>query len=852
MANNKIQVKRTTVSGRQPNTTGSYATNSQYIAAGEFALNMADGILFSSNGSAVIEIGANNTNQNVTGNLTVKAIIANGSIGANAYVLASNGAGVYWTTPTYGSLNYAQNAAPSIYSNAQVATTLAQITITTSGNPVQVIASGDANPLTTGGWGRIQLYRGSTPIGAQTHFESSNANENVPYALQFIDAPASGTYTYALKLNYTTGNTQFGETDGPVISAVELQNVKGNDGNANLNATYTWNNTHTFSANVSFNDDIALTTNNALYFNGISDGNWRIARNSNNVTKWIYTGNTIDILTANTSNEGFTIGLNGNTSYFETGYLGTYIRNTVTVGNTSSNATINSTAFTGTSNNTSYVGSITAANVVSNAQLSSNLSNYVTTTNLTNNLANYQTTAGLSANVALLAANAATYLGNSSGTIANVASWITTNAAAAYTNSVSYTDSKILTANAAITGNAATAYTNAVSYVDGKSYVNTSQLSNNLSNYALLSGATFTGNVVANNANTTYDLNVGRNLTVAGNLTITGNVTVIGANTFSIVDNMFYLNSNNTTQNVDLGFAGNYNDGTYHHTGFFRDATDGVWKVFDNYDPEPDAAVNIDTTNTSFHIANFQANTLYLGNTSTNWFVSNTSGIYHTGIVNAATFSVGSSITANSSEFVIGTAVGVQANGSLGTAGQVLTSNATTVYWANVSNASASMIRQAYTGDGSTTVFTVTGGYTANELDVYLNGVKLLNGTDVTVTSGTTFTITPAPMNGSTIYAVGYRATTITTIDAVLKAGDTMTGNLVVGNTTIGLNSITVGNSSVNTTVNSTIFTGTANNTLFVGSVSAANVVSNAQLQANLSSKASTGKAIAMAIVFGG
>lgn len=98
MANNVFQVKRTNVSGRTPNTTGSYGTNSQYIAAGEFALNMADGILYTSNGSAVITVGSNLVNQNITGNLTVKAIIANGSIGVAGQTLTSNGSAVYWAT----------------------------------------------------------------------------------------------------------------------------------------------------------------------------------------------------------------------------------------------------------------------------------------------------------------------------------------------------------------------------------------------------------------------------------------------------------------------------------------------------------------------------------------------------------------------------------------------------------------------------------------------------------------------------------------------------------------------------------------------------------------------------------
>jgi len=52
MANTALQVLRTSTSGRTPNTTASYATNSAYIGAGGLALNMADGILFSSNGTS--------------------------------------------------------------------------------------------------------------------------------------------------------------------------------------------------------------------------------------------------------------------------------------------------------------------------------------------------------------------------------------------------------------------------------------------------------------------------------------------------------------------------------------------------------------------------------------------------------------------------------------------------------------------------------------------------------------------------------------------------------------------------------------------------------------------------------
>lgn len=92
MANNLIQVKRTSVSGRAANST-------TLPNPGELALNMTDGILYSTNGSAVFEIGANNTNAKVTGTLTVNSVSANGGVGANNQRLTSNGSSVHWQDP---------------------------------------------------------------------------------------------------------------------------------------------------------------------------------------------------------------------------------------------------------------------------------------------------------------------------------------------------------------------------------------------------------------------------------------------------------------------------------------------------------------------------------------------------------------------------------------------------------------------------------------------------------------------------------------------------------------------------------------------------------------------------------
>lgn len=69
--------------------------------------------------------------------------------------------------------------------------------------------------------------------------------------------------------------------------------------------------------------------------------------------------------------------------------------------------------------------------------------------------------------------------------------------------------------------------------------------------------------------------------------------------------------------NPDLGFAGGYYSSGYAHAGLFRDASDGVFKIFDGYTPEPDEAVNIDTGHASFSFAPIKVDYLEVVDSST-------------------------------------------------------------------------------------------------------------------------------------------------------------------------------------------------------------------------------------------
>jgi hypothetical protein len=77
---------------------------------------------------------------------------------------------------------------------------------------------------------------------------------------------------------------------------------------------------------------------------------------------------------------------------------------------------------------------------------------------------------------------------------------------------------------------------------------------------------------------------------------------------------------------VDLGFTGEYNDNqNILHAGLFRDATDSIFKFFDNYVPEPDANINIDTAHSSFTLAALSVSSLLLQTTINNTATFNTS-----------------------------------------------------------------------------------------------------------------------------------------------------------------------------------------------------------------------------------
>jgi hypothetical protein len=146
-----------------------------------------------------------------------------------------------------------------------------------------------------------------------------------------------------------------------------------------------------------------------------------------------------------------------------------------------------------------------------------------------------------------------------------------------------------------------------------KEYVNTFTSSTNirLNNLETTSASLVSSqtnlNLYTSSLNTAIQL-TGSTVSFLGNIVVYGTQSIINSENLAVADNLIYLNNDSFVTNPDLGIVGNYNDGTYAHTGIFRDSSDGVWRVFKGYTPEPSG--NIDLTHASYRYADFYANAI--------------------------------------------------------------------------------------------------------------------------------------------------------------------------------------------------------------------------------------------------
>lgn len=162
---------------------------------------------------------------------------------------------------------------------------------------------------------------------------------------------------------------------------------------------------------------------------------------------------------------------------------------------------------------------------------------------------------------------------------------------------------------------------------DSPFYVDYATIRNLNSNANVIASDTTTNNLIATFAtleNITANTITANTIDVLGDLFVHGNTVTLDTQTVLIEDNILVIASNNVADIVDLGFAGQYNNGANTlYAGIVRDATDEKFYLFKDYPLEPPTSTltGFDTsTMTATLFGNFEATTL----TSLNSTLENT------------------------------------------------------------------------------------------------------------------------------------------------------------------------------------------------------------------------------------
>lgn len=258
-------------------------------------------------------------------------------------------------------------------------------------------------------------------------------------------------------------------------------------------------------------------------------------------------------------------------------------------------------------------------------------------------------------------------------------------------------------------------------------------------------------------------------LAVTGNLVVSGNQIVQDVETMRVEDSLIQLAANNAADAIDIGFFGQYNSAGTKYTSFFRDATDGNFKLLTAGTELPSAANSVNVA--AFTRATLDANITggTVSGLSADISVSD-------GGTGAGSFTAGGIIMGNGTG-----ALSVLANtGTAGTYGAVdRTLTVTTDAYGRVSSVTNSAIAISASAVTSGTLPIARGG--TNQTSFTAGQMIVFDGTSQASRANVTQTVTGGLSVANTISAI--------TFDPITGGVTAYTGSAIA----IGASQITSG-----------------------------------------------------------
>jgi len=126
---------------------------------------------------------------------------------------------------------------------------------------------------------------------------------------------------------------------------------------------------------------------------------------------------------------------------------------------------------------------------------------------------------------------------------------------------------------------------------------------------------TFNEYITVTNLTVNNDASISNDLTVGGNFIITGNTFTVDSTSLKVEDSLIHLAGNNVSNDIiDIGFIGHYSNdsgNTELFTGFYRDATDEQYYLFNGLSDDINTATTIDKTGTGYTAATLNVGEFY-------------------------------------------------------------------------------------------------------------------------------------------------------------------------------------------------------------------------------------------------
>ena len=119
-------------------------------------------------------------------------------------------------------------------------------------------------------------------------------------------------------------------------------------------------------------------------------------------------------------------------------------------------------------------------------------------------------------------------------------------------------------------------------------------------------------------------------------------------------------------------------------------------------------------------------------------------------------------------------------------------------------DSSVIVARQVFTPTGVQTDFTFSSGYTPGYIDLYLNGVRMVEGTDYTATDSSTFKVlNGGATNGDVLEGVAYKAFNLTNDRVGIQSSGVLIGQAETLNFVGTGNTFAVNGSTIDVSISS-------------------------------------------------